>query len=226
MSWFEASARVPLVISYPRRFSPEHIKENVSTLDILPTLVDLVGGNVDHRLPIDGHSLLPQLEGRKGNDTVIGEYTGEGTISPTVMIRRGPWKFVACATDPPQLYNLDDDPKELNNLASPSAPASSPTTQSVLDAFLREAAERWDLNRLHAEVLKSQRQRRVCWDALQCGRFEVWDYQPREDVREKYIRSTMPLDELELRARYPPVDDLGRERPRGVAISVAGAANE
>jgi Choline sulfatase enzyme C terminal len=26
----------------------------------------------------------------------------------------------------------------------------------------------------------------------------------------RYIRSTMPLDDLELRARYPPVDEMGR----------------
>ena len=223
MSWFEASARVPLVISYPKRFTPEKIKENVSTLDILPTLVDLIGAKVDFRLPLDGNSLLPQLEGRKGSDTVIGEYMGEGTISPLMMIRRGPWKFTTCATDPPQLFNLDTDPKELNNLA---ASAQDATTHKIYNDFMTEAEQRWDLKKLHAEVLKSQRMRRICWGALQQGRFEVWDYQPRADVRDQYIRSTMPLDELELRARYPPVDEWGRERPRGKAEGIAGAANE
>lgn len=32
------------------------------------------------------------------------------------MIRRGPYKFIYCDTDPSQLYNLDDDPQEVNNL--------------------------------------------------------------------------------------------------------------
>jgi len=39
----------------------------------------------------------------------------------------------------------------------------------------------------------------------------------------RYIRSNVPLDELELRARYPPVDAMGREKKRGGAHGVAGA---
>ena len=223
MSWYEASARVPLMISYPKRYTPEYIKEHVSTLDLLPTLVDLVGGKMDTRLPMDGRSLVPQLEGEKGIDKVFGEYAGEGTVAPIMMIRRGPWKFVCCPTDPPQLFNLEDDPKELNNLAVSSDDQS---TQQVFEAFVAEAEERWDFKKLHAEILKSQRKRRVCWDALQQGRFESWDYQPKDDAREKYIRSTVPLDELELRARYPPVDAMGREKVRGMAKGIAAAFGE
>ena len=222
MSWFEASARVPLMISYPKRFSPDYIKEHVSTLDILPTLVDLISGKVDDRLPIDGRSLVPQLEGRRGADTVFGEYMGEGTISPLMMIRRGPWKFVCCPTDPTQLFNLDYDPKELVNLAT----SDDPMIRQVHDAFVKEAEERWDFKKLHAQVLHSQRSRRICWDALQQGRFTSWDYQPPHNAHEQYIRSTIPLDDLEIRARYPPVDSLGREKPRGLAKGIAGAFNQ
>lgn len=182
MSWYEASARVPLMISYPKRFTPTTITQHVSTLDILPTLVDLVGGSIDMRLPLDGHSLVPQLEGKDGVDTVFGEYTGEGTVAPVMMIRRGPWKFVVCPVDPPQLFNLEEDPKELKNLATSN---SEHSVRQVYEAFVKEAEERWNFKQLHAEVLKSQRGRRVCWDALQKGRFEGWDYQPRENAREQ-----------------------------------------
>ena len=222
MSWYEASARVPLMISYPKRFSPEYIKEHVSTLDILPTLVDLVGGKIDERLAIDGRSLVPQLEGHRGIDTVFGEYMGEGTIAPYMMIRRGAWKFICCPTDPTQLFNLDYDPKELINLAQ----SDDPMVRQIHDAFAKEAEERWNFKEIGADVLKSQRSRRVCWDALQQGRFTSWDYHPIDDVGNQYIRSTMPLDELELRARYPPVDAMGRERPRGLAKGIAGAFNQ
>ena len=210
------------MISYPKRFQPEHIKEHVSTLDILPTLVDLIGSKVDDRLPIDGRSLVPQLGGQRGIDTVFGEYMGEGTVAPLMMIRRGPWKFVCCPTDPTQLFNLDYDPKELVNLAT----SDDPMVRQVHEAFVREAEERWDFKSLHSDVLKSQRTRRICWDALQQGRYESWDYQPRHDARQQYIRSTMPLDDLELRARYPPVDAMGLEKPRGFAKGIAGAFNE
>ncbi|KAL8807858.1 MAG: hypothetical protein Q9200_004522 [Gallowayella weberi] len=226
MSWFEGSSRVPLLVSYPPRFAPKTIPHNVSSMDILPTLVDLVGGSIDPRLPLDGTSLLPYIESSEktepADDTVYGEYAGEGTIAPLMMIRRGPWKFVTCPVDPPQLYNLATDPKELVNLAT----TQDAGVQEVFEKFVREASKRWDFQRIHNNVLQSQRSRRLCWDALTRGRYESWDYQPKEDAREKYIRSNVPLDELELRARYPPVDKYGRELPRGVAKGVAGSYNQ
>ena len=248
MSWYEGSARVPLMISYPPRFAHSTISQNVSTMDILPTLVDLVGGTMDTRLPIDGHTLLPQLEGQSGIDTVYGEYTGEGTIAPLMMIKRGPWKFVTCPVDPPQLFNLDQDPKEMHNLMTMEY---DPDLLAIAEGFTKEANIRWDMKAIHEEVLKSQRARRLCWDALKQGRFESWDYQPRTDAREqyvadpllalanltlitqltisplnRYIRSHVPLDNLELRARYPPVDALGREKKRGDALGLAGSRGQ
>ena len=181
MSWFEASSRVPLLISYPRLFAPQTITRNVSALDILPTLVDLVNGSLDKRLPIDGNSLVPCLQGfhgADGNDSVYGEYAGEGTIAPLMMIRRGPWKYITCPVDPPQLFNLLEDPKELHNLAI----SNDPGVREVLRTFTKEAHARWDFGRIHADVLKSQRNRRLCWDALKQGRFQSWDFQPQENA--------------------------------------------
>lgn len=181
MSWFEASARVPLLISYPKHFGPRTITRNVSALDILPTLVDLVNGSLDKRLHMDGNSLVPYLQGFGGtddNDSVYGEYAGEGTIAPLMMIRRGPWKFVTCPADPHQLFNLLEDPKELHNLAT----STDLGVKEILNKFAKEAHARWDFDRIHADVLKSQRKRRLCWSALQQGRFQSWDYQPHENA--------------------------------------------
>ena len=178
MSWFEASARVPLLISFPKHFIPRTITQNVSSLDILPTFVELANGSLDTRLSIDGNSLLPYLQGYEGLDSVYGEYAGEGTIAPLMMIRRGPWKFITCPVDPPQLFNLPNDPQELHNLAT----SHEPDDQEILRAFLKEADARWDFKAIHERVLRSQRERRLCWDALTQGRFESWDYQPREDA--------------------------------------------
>ena len=253
MSWFEASARVPLLISYPSSITPRRISENVSTLDILPTMVDLVGGTIETRLPLDGTSLVPQCKGQSGADVVYGEYAGEGTVAPYMMIKRGSWKYVVCPADPPQLYDLSTDPAELVNLIplltssttttttttddsnpTQTSPSNTPSphpnisyAKTILHSLSLEASQRWNFPSIHADVLRSQRNRRVCWDALKQGRFEAWDWTPREDGAGKYIRSTLPLDELELRARYPPVDELGREkRRRGFVEGVAGAAGE
>ena len=180
MSWFEASARVPLLISYPKRFTPRTITNNVSSLDIVPTLVELANGSLDTRLPMDGNSLVPCLQGYESSDTVYGEYAGEGTIAPLMMIRRGFWKFITCPVDPPQLFHLQSDPQELHNLI----PSDDPRVQEVYRLFVKEANDKWNFKAIHEQVLKSQRERRLCWDALKQGRFESWDYQPKEDARQ------------------------------------------
>ena len=100
MHWFEMAARVPLLVHAPARFAPRRIGASVSTVDLLPTLVELAGGQVDPRLPLEGRSLLPHLRDGSGHDEVIGEYTAEGTLSPLMMIRRGDYKFIYSEQDP------------------------------------------------------------------------------------------------------------------------------
>lgn len=225
MSYFEASVRVPMLIHHPASFTPHHVSANVSTLDILPTLVDLVHTRLWPGLPMDGTSLLPHLENRPGgSDTVFAEYMGEGTIAPMMMIKRGPWKYITCPADPDQLYNLSTDPSELINLAS--LPAKHPlfTTEAYtkLVDFQVEAAAKWDMKAITKSVLVSQKQRRLVWSALKVGKFTSWDYNPTDDGREKYIRSHIPLDDLELKARYPPVDEFGCATGR-VRVDQAGS---
>jgi arylsulfatase A-like enzyme len=187
MSFFEGSTRVPLMISDPRHIAPKYIHQNVSNIDILPTVVDLVNGSLDKRLPMDGNSLVPYLSGNTNgmikSDTVYGEYCGEGTIAPLMMIRSGNWKLVVCPVDQPQFFNTNNDPHELHNLAM----STDLAVQEIFFSFMREANARWDFTAIHNQVLTSQRTRRVCWDALRQGRFESWDYQPKEEASNKYV---------------------------------------
>lgn len=229
MNYFEGSARVPLLISDPSRFEPRRVKQNVSTLDIPATLCDLVGTKPFQGLPMDGQSMLPHLQGREGHDTVIAEYTGEGTISPLMMIRRGPWKYITCPTDPPQLYNLEKDPLELVNLAKlvdkDDLTAEEEESRAKFLKFEAEGKARWNFEAITEEVLLSQRKRRYVWDALKIGRFDSWDFDPakHEDGTAKYIRSFLPLDDLERKARFPVVDKYGRETGNVLLADQAGS---
>ncbi len=111
------------------------------------------------------------------------------------MIRRGPHKFIWSAPDPPLLFDLDQDPDELVNLA--------PDRPQQVAAFTAEVHERWDPAALHAAVLESQRARRLTYDALNRGRRTAWDYQPSLHQRH-YVTGAADLNDLERRRRFPP----------------------
>jgi choline-sulfatase len=206
MSFFEPACRIPLIVSAPGRFAPRRVNAPSSLLDILPTLVELgsAGRAVDYAVPVDGHSLVPELEGNAttpGANThtgaVIGEYLAESAIAPVVMIRRGQWKFIHSPVDPDQLYDLGADPQERINLAAGSAHA-----QVVAD-FRAEAERRWSLPTLHAQVLASQRRRHLVYAALRSGRYTPWDFQPLRDASRLYVRNDQELSDIEAKARFP-----------------------
>ncbi len=208
MSFFEGACRAPLVVSAPGRFAPGRVAASVSLVDILPTLVEIAGGAVDHLAsPIDGRSLVPHLTGQGGHDEVVGEYLAEGAVSPLVMLRRGRWKFVHAPADPDQLYDLDADPEELTNLAG------DPGSVDRVAEFRAEVARRWDLPALDRAVRDSQRRRRLVDAALMTGVTKPWDFQPFRDATKQYMRNTMDLDDLEAMARFPRVTRGGDPEP-------------
>jgi choline-sulfatase len=197
MHWFEMSARVPLVVHAPQRFAPRRVRESVSTIDLLPTLVELAGGHLEPGITIDGRTLMPHLAGSGGHDEAIGEYTAEGTIDPLMMIRRDRWKLIYSRRDPCLLFDLRADPHERTDLAASAA------HREVLDALAAEARQRWDMDAIAARVLSSQRRRRLIAGAQAQGARTSWDHQPIVDAANQYMRNHMDLDDLERRARYP-----------------------
>lgn len=198
MSFFEHSARVPLIFHAPNRMAPRRVSDAVSLVDLLPTLVDLAGGRPDAGYvgPIEGRSLVSHLDGDTGHDEVIGEYFGEGAIEPVFMIRRGQFKLIYSRADPVQFYDLDTDPEEEDNLAIKGTPPKE------CREWLDEIHDRYDQDRLRQSVLESQRRRRLIKKVM--GRQAVsWDYQPATDASNLYVRSGIPIYDLEKRSRFP-----------------------
>jgi choline-sulfatase len=116
MSFFEGSARVPLMIS-AFSMSNQVINSPVSTIDLCPTICELAGVTMSEVIPwITGESLCGIMQGEKRKSPVLMEYAAEASHAPMVCIRKDRWKYTFCSLDPEQLFDLDKDPHELDNL--------------------------------------------------------------------------------------------------------------
>ncbi len=175
MSFFEDSARVPLIVAGPG-VTPGRTGPAVSLLDLAPTLADLAGADPGEA-GFEGVSLVAQDPGR-----AVCEYLAEGVPAPAVMLRRDRFKFIHCGSDPELLFDLQRDPQEQRNLVG------DPSHAATVDGFRRELAEGWDLARLDRDVRASQEQRRLVGGALARGAYTPWDFQPTVDASRQYVR--------------------------------------
>lgn len=194
MNFFEASARVPMMIAAPD-MPPGRVDQPVSTIDLLPTLCDLAGVPMDDIAPwTDGQSLA---NGAADRGPVPMEYAAEGSVAPMAALVDGTWKYTTCPADPEQLFNLSADPGERINLAD------DPGHADHLARFRALAAERWDFAAYDAEVRASQARRWIVYEALRRGAYYPWDHQPLQRASERYMRNHMDLNVLEENQRFP-----------------------
>ncbi len=174
--FFEPSLKIPLILHAPSRFAHARVRELVSLVDLLPTLVDLAGdgASFDVADTLDGVSLLGTLASPSDDPQrpLYAEITADGTPAPIFMIRRGRHKFTTSDAFEPQLFDLEADPHELKNLAG------EPGHDALLTAFAEEAAGKWDSPRLTGEIILSQRRRQMVHNALSQGRPAAWDHDP------------------------------------------------
>jgi arylsulfatase A-like enzyme len=121
---YEASVNVPFIVSYPKLFGENTINNSlVSFIDIMPTLAELVGVNTPETA--QGTSLIHTLKtGEAIQDRVVftefrgGDYKllPNAKNVPSRMMREGDYKFIYTHGIIDQLYNIKEDPNELNNL--------------------------------------------------------------------------------------------------------------
>ncbi|QDY70814.1 choline-sulfatase [Qingshengfaniella alkalisoli] len=197
MSFYEGSARVPMMISAPS-MTPGLVQDPVSNIDVCPTLCDLAGVDMSEVAPwTTGESLVHLGRGGARETPVAMEYAAEASYAPMVCLRDVHWKYTNCTLDPEQLFDLAADPHERVNRAD------DPECAEVLARFRIIAAARWDLDRFDAEVRQSQARRRVVYEALRQGGYYPWDYQPLQKASERYMRNHMDLNVVEERQRFP-----------------------
>ena len=70
--------------------------------------------------------------------------------------------------------------------------------------MIEELRSRYDRDALTNTVLESQRRRGFLKEVMREQAIS-WDYLPVDDAARSYVRNTMPIYELEKRARFPRV---------------------
>ena len=114
--FYESSVRVPLVFRGPQMAEGARVSQNVSLVDVMPTLLDLAETPIPNGLR--GRSLLPSLRGDTvPEDVVVAEYHAQGMLSAGYMAKKGNFKYNYYVDLPAQLFDLAADPNELTDLA-------------------------------------------------------------------------------------------------------------
>lgn len=117
---YDATMSVPLIFRCPGRIpAGRSVRAQVRIIDIAPTVLDFLG--MEPMANAQGESLLPLLTGQTGRPGHIAY--GESMFpmlnlgfAPLRAVREGGWKYIHAPQ--PELYNVSEDPGELNNLAT------------------------------------------------------------------------------------------------------------
>ena len=117
-TFYDGASRVPLIVAWPDQITAGKLRpENVSLMDIGPTLIDLAG--LDALPGASGRSFRSLLIGSdtRWEDTAFAENAERGNATVCRMVRSGPWKYNYYHGMEPELFHLPDDPGETNNLS-------------------------------------------------------------------------------------------------------------
>lgn len=119
---YQQSVRVPLMVRWPGEVSAGGSDDRlVANIDLAPTLLDVAGVSVDAKYPFDGRSLLDD----SARDELLLEFVGveRQAIVPWAALTTGSQTYVEYYRRGTkqvifkELYDLEEDPYELENLA-------------------------------------------------------------------------------------------------------------
>jgi arylsulfatase A-like enzyme len=138
---YEDIYRTPGIIRIPGA-SPQVRTEFVSLLDCTATILDLAGLPVDKA--VDSRSLVPLVRGEhpEWQQDIVAEFHGHHFPYPQRMLREDRYKLVVNPDSTNELYDLEVDPDELQNVYR--HPEMEPVRSRMLKRLYRLLVERDD----------------------------------------------------------------------------------
>ncbi len=142
---YGSTLHVPLIFNIPGEptSAGRRVAERVGTVDIVPTILDLLGFDISEER-FQGRSLASLMLGAERSSEARSYYSE--SLSPRLShgvgelraLYRGPYKYIHGPR--PELFNLEEDPGELRDLSA-ELPEERGRFERALQSFLNEHAD-------------------------------------------------------------------------------------
>lgn len=137
-STFEGGMREPTVIRWPGKIPAGKANDELMTaMDLLPTFARLAGAEVPQDRIIDGRDIWPVLSDGASSPHQAFFYHGGNQLK---AVRSGKWKLHANKGKATQLYNLETDISEKDNVLKTN-PQVAERLAGYMAEFAKEIAE-------------------------------------------------------------------------------------
>jgi len=164
--FYEESVHIPLMMRFPGKITPGTVVEApVSQIDLFATIFDYLEGGAHDS---DGESLRRYIESSSTQKDAfaVSEWNWRGPVSPNLMVRTKEWKYFIPNTADSKvmnvLYDLKNDPHEMNNLLGKNPKAEESRKQAE---YMKGLLIQW-LEKTNSPHLSEVRKR----DAVKAGR--------------------------------------------------------
>lgn len=115
-STYEGGIRVPFIISWPGRFDPGVCDEPIITIDVLPTIMDILETDLPDDRVFDGKSILPVMNGEL-DGPLHDQLFFDGNEGKWAVRERN-YKLVKNGNGDLELYDVEHDIHESSNIIS------------------------------------------------------------------------------------------------------------
>ena len=131
---YEESVAVPLIMAGRDVPEGETRDDLVTLVDSYPTILEAVGEPLrESEGDLPGDSLWPLAAGERLDRLAFSEYHAVGSRGASYMVRRGQYKYIHYVGAPDQLFDLESDPLELEDLID--HPGSTELVESMKEAL-------------------------------------------------------------------------------------------
>ena len=135
-TFYDCLTKIPAIVRHPEgRWANTTFKGLIEEIDLVPTLLEMLGIKCPPTMVGKSWCNALDTDDDSGRETILSEAGGGAptykknidgltlkaphlptSLGPGAMIRKGDWKLSQYYDDRCELYNIKDDPHEMNNL--------------------------------------------------------------------------------------------------------------